>query len=222
MSLFYHKWCVSGGKDSSAMIIRAKELGLRIDEVLFADTGKEFPEVYEYLDRLEDYLGITIRRLKPKTTWDDWFFGKSTRGKSKGKARGWPMAVAGGCWWNREAKLKPLGEACKGSKRYIGIAVDEPKRIRTMPGYVYPLVDWSWTEQDCIDYLESKGMLADIHTKFKRTGCYLCQKQRKGSLVTLCREYPELWAELKRYDSFASFPMYDLDEIESTINIQMK
>jgi len=213
MSLFYHKWCVSGGKDSSAMIIRAKELGMQIDEILFADTGKEFPEVYEYLDRLEDYLSIKIRRLKPKTTWDDWFFGKSTRGKSKGKMRGWPMAVAGACWWHREAKFKPLNEACMGSKRYIGIAVDEPKRIRTTPGYVYPLSDWGWTEQDCIGYLKSKDMLAGIHTKFKRTGCYLCQKQSKASLMTLHKEYPRLWAELMRYDSHAKFPMYDLNEM---------
>ena len=213
MSLFYHKWCVSGGKDSSAMIIRAKELGMQIDEILFADTGKEFPEVYEYLDRLEDYLSIKIRRLKPKTTWDDWFFGKSTRGKSKGKMRGWPMAVAGACWWHREAKFKPLDEACRGSKRYIGIAVDEPKRIRTTPGYVYPVSDGGWTEQDCIGYLKSKDMLAGIHTKFKRTGCYLCQKQSKASLMTLHKEYPGLWAELMRYDSHAKFPMYDLNEM---------
>ena len=52
---------LSGGKDSAALAIYLKDQG-RDDriEYFFCDTGAELREVYEYLDRLEDYLARPI------------------------------------------------------------------------------------------------------------------------------------------------------------------
>ena len=52
-----HVLGLSGGKDSAALAIYLKDHGRdeRI-EYFFCDTGAELREVYEYLDRLEDYL----------------------------------------------------------------------------------------------------------------------------------------------------------------------
>ena len=36
----------SGGKDSTAMLLRMIELKETINEVIFCDTGMEFPEMY--------------------------------------------------------------------------------------------------------------------------------------------------------------------------------
>lgn len=48
---------ISGGKDSTALLILAKlELGVKIDCV-FADTGHEHPETYRYLEYLDKELG---------------------------------------------------------------------------------------------------------------------------------------------------------------------
>jgi hypothetical protein len=57
---------ISGGKDSTAMWLFAKEEG---EEVLpvFADTGHEHPIVYEYLEYLEKELG-PIRKVKADFT----------------------------------------------------------------------------------------------------------------------------------------------------------
>lgn len=41
----------SGGKDSTAMILRLMELGEQIDEVLFCDTYKEFPAMYDHVEK---------------------------------------------------------------------------------------------------------------------------------------------------------------------------
>lgn len=54
---------VSGGKDSTALLLTAIELGVKF-EAVFADTGHENQLTYEYLDYLEKSLGITIRRIK--------------------------------------------------------------------------------------------------------------------------------------------------------------
>jgi len=43
---FFHAVSLSGGKDSSAMLILMIERGMPIDLVLSADTGMEFPEMY--------------------------------------------------------------------------------------------------------------------------------------------------------------------------------
>lgn len=55
---------VSGGKDSTALILHAIERGVGF-RCVFADTGHEHPQTYEYLDYLEDRLGIVIQRVKP-------------------------------------------------------------------------------------------------------------------------------------------------------------
>ena len=44
----YHAVSLSGGKDSTAMLLLMIERDLPIDVVLTADTGMEFPELYEH------------------------------------------------------------------------------------------------------------------------------------------------------------------------------
>ena len=47
---------LSGGKDSSALAIYMRDKVPKM-EYAFCDTGKELPETYEFLDRLEAFLG---------------------------------------------------------------------------------------------------------------------------------------------------------------------
>ena len=64
----YHVVSLSGGKDSTAMLLLMIELGYPIDAVLFADTGMEFPEMYNHLQAVDNYLykerGIHITVLR--------------------------------------------------------------------------------------------------------------------------------------------------------------
>ena len=41
-------------------------------EYAFCDTGKELPETYEFLDRLEAFLGKKIARLNAERDFDHW------------------------------------------------------------------------------------------------------------------------------------------------------
>jgi len=54
---------MSGGKDSTAVALLAKEQDVDAMYV-FADTGHEHPETYEYIGYLEKALGITVQRVK--------------------------------------------------------------------------------------------------------------------------------------------------------------
>ena len=53
---------LSGGKDSSALAIYMRDKVPEM-EYAFCDTGKELPETYEFIDRLEAFLGKKINRL---------------------------------------------------------------------------------------------------------------------------------------------------------------
>ena len=61
-----HVLGLSGGRDSAALAIymRQNHPELEID-YFFTDTGKELPEVYEFLVKLEGFLGKPILRLNP-------------------------------------------------------------------------------------------------------------------------------------------------------------
>jgi len=195
----------SGGIDSTAMLLRLIELNKPIDQIIFADTTLEFPEMYEWVDFIENYIGQEIIRTKPKKSFDEWFYGAYTRGKSKGERRGFPKVIIP-CYWQREAKLLPLQEYTKNANfNYLGITYDEQHRIQNedkCPILLYPLIEWRWTHDDCKQYLKEKGLEHPLYKngKFKRTGCWLCPKQSLNSLESLYRYYPELWIKLKQYE----------------------
>ena len=52
----YHAVSLSGGKDSTAMLLMMLERGMPIDAVLYADTGMEFPEMYDHLSKVDALL----------------------------------------------------------------------------------------------------------------------------------------------------------------------
>ena len=52
----FHAVSLSGGKDSTAMLLLMIEQDMPIDMVLSADTGMEFPEMYEHLAKLDEHL----------------------------------------------------------------------------------------------------------------------------------------------------------------------
>ena len=68
-----HVLGLSGGRDSAALAVYMRQHHPELDiEYFFTDTGKELPEVYEYLGRLEGYLGKPILRLNPDRNFDFW------------------------------------------------------------------------------------------------------------------------------------------------------
>jgi 3'-phosphoadenosine 5'-phosphosulfate sulfotransferase (PAPS reductase)/FAD synthetase len=211
----------SGGNDSSAMLLMLIKK-IHIDKIIFADTTLEFPEMYEWIDKIEKYINRPIERVRPKKTWDDHFYGTFTRGKYKGRMRGFPFVIQK-CWWNREAKYTLLDKAhVKGDIIYIGFTKEEGKRVMAKQynkkniSYKFPLYEFGLTKQDCYDYLKSNGLYHPLR-HMKRTGCWLCPKQSKSSLLILMREYPELWEKLKKYeaDSPHGFkPKFSLKQFE--------
>ena len=51
---------LSGGKDSTAMLLMMLERDEPIHSVVFFDTGWEFPEMYDHIRLLENKSGVKI------------------------------------------------------------------------------------------------------------------------------------------------------------------
>ncbi|WP_250870402.1 phosphoadenosine phosphosulfate reductase family protein [Hafnia paralvei] len=83
--------CVSGGKDSLAQWLLAKESGINY-VVVFADTGHEHPQTMEYLNYLEAQLG-TVVRVRAN-------FNKRIAGKRKFIAENWPTTLVTECGYS--------------------------------------------------------------------------------------------------------------------------
>jgi 3'-phosphoadenosine 5'-phosphosulfate sulfotransferase (PAPS reductase)/FAD synthetase len=61
---------LSGGKDSTALALYMRDRVVEL-EYVFCDTEKELIETYEYLEKLEVYLGKPIKRITPDIGFDD-------------------------------------------------------------------------------------------------------------------------------------------------------
>ena len=114
-----HVLGLSGGKDSAALAIFIKDQYPEIHnkvEYFFSDTGAELPEAYEFLDKLETYLGKPIVRLGTGREFDHWL-----------KVHNDMLPSARARWCTRTMKIKPFEEFVGDDPAisYIGIRADE-------------------------------------------------------------------------------------------------
>lgn len=55
------------------MLLRLLEENRPVDLILYCDTGLEFPQMYDHLNRLENYTGKEIIRLKASRDFEYYF-----------------------------------------------------------------------------------------------------------------------------------------------------
>lgn len=195
----------SGGKDSSAMLLKLLELGFPVDSIDYMDVGHDYPEVNDYIEKINNFIqqnyGKSINRMFLKKGWqfEDWFYGKYKRGKREGQMRGFPY-VLGACYLSRQ-KGRTLDRYDRTAYRYIGITYDERRRETDNPRLLYPMIEWEMTAQDGIDYLDSVGLLPKHNKYYTRSGCFWCPMQSIKSSYSLYIRHPDLWEQLKIWES---------------------
>lgn len=213
----------SGGKDSTAMLLKMIESNMQIDKIICIDTTKEFPEMYKHIEKVQEYIK-PYRIEIVKIDFDYWFKCHiKTRGKHKGKkGYGWPDFRNRWCTaLKREAFKKQIKNVKDTVTEYHGISFDEQSRVnKNKDGRCikYPLIDWQMTGKDCIRYCYSLGFSwGGLYEKMSRVSCYCCPLSRLNELKIVYKEYPELWKRMKLMDnsSFRSFRNdYTLNQLE--------
>lgn len=216
--IYIHSW--SGGKDSTAAIILDHIHNLPPSKVIFSEVmfdkkrgiSGESPEHIAWMydtaiPKLKKW-GYEVNVLRADKDYFDLFNHVVTKSKMperNGKKQGFLyVGNAGGCAANSQLKVKPINDCLKQFKgqeitHYIGIAIDEPKRLAKLKeGRTSLLARYGYTEQMAYDLCKKYGLLSPIYATQTRGGCWFCPNARYSELAQTKRCHPELWTELEK------------------------
>jgi len=201
-----HVLGLSGGKDSAALAIYMRQNYPNLNiEYFFTDTGKELPEVYDFLGKLEGFLGKPIVKLNPKRDFDFWL-------REYNHFLPSPQTR----WCTRQLKLLPFEQwvrpmLANGDKvySYVAIRADEDYR----EGYsssnknlkvVLPFRDDGIDKTGVGELLEKSGVgWPDYYQWRSRSGCTFCFYQQKIEWVRLKEHHPDKFIDAKKYEKDA-------------------
>lgn len=201
-----HVLGLSGGRDSAALAIYMRQHYPALEiEYFFTDTGKELPEVYEFLGRLEGHLGKPILRLNSDRDFDFWL-------KQYNNFLPSPQTR----WCTRKLKLRPFEDWIRpmleaGAKvtSYVAIRSDEEYR----EGYAgkkenltisLPFKEAGIDKAGVLEILDASGVGLPRYYEWRsRSGCTFCFFQQRIEWVRLMERHPEAFEEAKRYEKTA-------------------
>jgi len=201
-----HVLGLSGGRDSAALAVYMRQHHPELDlTYFFTDTGKELPEVYEYLGRLEGFLGRPILRLNPDRDFDFWL-------KQYNSFLPSPQTR----WCTRQLKLRPFEHWLRpyleeGRKifSYVAIRSDEEYREGYSSTHANLVVKLPFKQAGIdkagvLDILDAAGLgLPRYYSWRTRSGCTFCFFQQKIEWVRLMEEHPEAFEDAKTYEKTA-------------------
>ncbi len=193
-----HVLGISGGKDSAALAIYIKDQYPDIHdkvEYFFTDTGAELKEIYDFLDKLEAYLGKEIIRLSSGKDFDHWLTLHNEY-----------LPSAQQRWCTRIMKIKPFEEFVGDDQvvSYIGIRADENRE-----GYiskkdtikaVFPFIEDGLVRDDIFQILKDSVGIPEYYKWRSRSGCYFCFFQRQDEWLGLKRNHPDLFEKAREFE----------------------
>jgi hypothetical protein len=196
-----------GGVDSTAMIIGLIEKKRPIDLILFADTGGERPSTYDHINVFNNWLvakgypSITVVKKVRKDgsletleqechrrhNLPSIAYGfKSCSQKHKIQPQDkflnhWQPAKD--CWKNELKVVKYIGYDAGESHR----AENAAKRADPKYSYEYPLIEWGWEREECLEVIQKAGIKNP-----GKSACFFCPSSKKHEIVELSEKYPDL------------------------------
>lgn len=184
----HHVIALSGGKDSTALALRLRELNPFTDyDFVCTPTGDELPEMFAHWRTLGDILGKQITPIMHTTGL-------------KGVIRAQKMLPnfrARFC--TRILKIEPYRHWLASNTpcvSHVGLRADEEGRAggaySDIPGVEmrFDLREWGWGVNEVWKYLDERGVKIP-----RRTDCARCYHQRIGEWWTLWHDFPDVWAD---------------------------
>jgi 3'-phosphoadenosine 5'-phosphosulfate sulfotransferase (PAPS reductase)/FAD synthetase len=198
----------SGGKDSLAVLHMYKD---QITRVFFANTGQNFPEMVDFIERTCEKYGLPLTHVKAPKTLEDYH-----------KTRGFPSDVVP-IGFNPTG-LQSVLECCnymtwEPMMNYM-VASQEKTVLRgqkkcdhhrslgaefKLNGITFLNPLWEWSDQDVFDYLKRNKVEVAKHYKEMNESfdCWSCtgHLSHEGGgrrLAYTKKHYPELWPVLKK------------------------
>jgi hypothetical protein len=183
-----------GGVNSTAMLVEMSRRNVAVDLILFADTGGERPETYAAVAQVSAWCVahglpaiVTVREPGP-TLEEDCLTRKALPSIAYG------FKTCSQRWKARpqDRYLKAWLPAGANYRKAIGYDVGEERRCRASDDARcenwFPLIEWSLWRDDC----EAVCLAERLPTT--KSACWFCPSSRKGEVLRLAKEHPELMA----------------------------
>lgn len=180
----------SGGRTSGYMLRQILDVGLQPDvHVLFADTGKEMPATYDFVDEIEKRWDFELHRVERPGRFEKLIADK----------RYLPNPVHRLC--TEFLKVRPMKEWMieRGYdfwENVIGLRADEPARVSRMRAkeekfwdYGMPLAIAGITEADVLGFWS--GYDFDLQLRPWESNCDLCFLKGKEKKLRVLQDHPE-------------------------------
>jgi hypothetical protein len=190
--------CFGGGVNSTAMLVGLVKLAQRPDLILFSDPGSEWPETYQFVHLLDEWL---TERGFPEITWvkDE----NRTLEQECLAAHTLPSIVVGYRSCSDKYKIRPqsryvaawepaLAAWEKGEKvtKLVGFDAGEPWRAEKREDRRYelrfPLIEWGWGRERCIQEIVDAGLPVP-----HKSSCTFCPEMRESEILELKKKHPE-------------------------------
>lgn len=182
---------MSGGVDSTALALLEQDA-----QLLFTDTGWEFPEMYAQIEKFERVTGRTVVRLK----------NHQFPGGIPESARAYNfLPNFNARWCTRQFKIEPCNRFLadnRPAELLIGLRADEDERLGNlteMDGLFirYPLRERGLTRSDCVRICLESDLLPRYPVYMARGGCVGCFYKRKSEVQAMAVLVPEILDELQ-------------------------
>lgn len=199
-----------GGANSTALLVGLQQHRIPVDLILFADTGVEHPCTYDYLDIMDRWLkehGMpTITRVykftrdgKRLTLEDECLQSGTLPSIAYGfkrcslKHKIWPQEK----YCNNHPKCRKVWSEGKKVVKFIGYDAGETRRSEKVllrdladPKYSkrYPLMEWGWYREDCIQAIEAAGL-----PQPGKSSCFFCPSMKAQEIIDLREQHPDLF-----------------------------
>lgn len=233
----------SGGKDSTASIILAHLHNEPVDSIVFAEVmfdkadgiSGENPRHIDFIKNkaipLFELWGYKVDVIHSDRDFLSVFNRVIERPRKhlwhKGLKYGFPPN--GLCSVKRDCKMRAINTYYKSIKdecvQYVGIAVDEPKRLASLhkTNNISLLEKYGLTEADAMELCKEYGLLSPTYEFSSRGGCWFCPNAKLAEHRDIRNRYPEVWKQyidlecekvaFNKWNTFSDMSLHDIEEI---------
>jgi hypothetical protein len=183
------------GTNSTALIIEWIERGLSLDAVVFADTGAEKPETYDFVRLFSAWL---VSKGGPAivTVRNDGKHGSLERECLTNKRL--PSATFGYSSCSEKYKLRPFRKWLKTSGLSdvtvllgfdAGETIRKARALKYSSGYdkIFPLIQWGWGRGKCVEVINRAGLPLP-----GKSACFFCPNTKPAEILRLFDRHPDL------------------------------
>lgn len=186
---------LSGGIDSTALALM-----MPTAQLIFADTGDEFPELYAHLDKFESVTRRKVIRIQGRVVKDALVFDTLP----EYEVRSHFLPGHGSRYCTRMFKVEPINWYLKQhlpATLCIGLRADEDERVGNLTdldglSIRYPLRESGLSRMDCIKLCLEHDLLPRYPAYMLRGGCKGCFYKRTAEVKAMAQLVPDVMAEL--------------------------